>query len=295
MSNYLNSNEPVRPQDIRWNSVKTEEEEYLDKLREPSDLHSSRLPLTLHGPESKLTRVMDGFRLIDDRADPDDMPLREPVNQAQGHDEGLHLMYDYPRPRADDASSAQPFPSSSQPRDVDSSSPSRQRTVRFRSRVRITSGIHSSCGSPSSSISVPLQGPHGPNVSTSTAPLADMLPSTAASAWPSSLSSPRKASGNGRRNDPASPRSPHVDERTPLAPASHPGPRRSYTEHSEDEAEEDEDAELDRLRAAARKSEEQVMFGKWPCRLLNRHVCPPHPLLLAHSPRTPRLVVVVEN
>lgn len=46
MSRYIDSENAVRPQDIRWQTVKTEEEEYLDKLREPSDPPSSHIPFT---------------------------------------------------------------------------------------------------------------------------------------------------------------------------------------------------------------------------------------------------------
>lgn len=242
---------------------------------------------------------MDGFpptppKDTGDRLDPDDLPdvqVTQPF--TQDHDEGLHLMYDYPRSVTDNTSSTQPFPSSSQPLKIDVTpegdiSPPRQRTIRFRSRVRITSGVHSvssSHGSPSSSISVPLHGPHGPDVSMSTASPSGRLPSAAAAnAWLSNLSSSHKASSvrRERRRNSASPHSPHVDERTPLASASQSGSRRSYTEQSEDEVEDDADPELDRLRAAARKSEEQVMFGKWPWRVFNRHVCPPQFHLFAH-------------
>ncbi|KAF8530938.1 hypothetical protein JB92DRAFT_2854384 [Gautieria morchelliformis] len=262
MARYTDSKHVVRPQDIRWETVKTEEEEYLDKL------------------QSKLTRVMDGFQKSPDEPtgspiDPDEHPALR-FTTPHDNDEGLHLMYDYPHPTADGTPSTQPFPSSHLSKvdgmpDVDAS-PSRQRTIRFRSRVRIASGVHSvssSRGSRSSSISVPLQGPHGPNVSANTSPLSEMLPSEAANAWSRSLSSSRKASSDRPeiRRKSASPRSSRVDERTPFAS----GSRRSYTEQTEDEVQEDSDAELERLQAAARKSEEQVMFGKWPWRILNRH------------------------
>jgi hypothetical protein len=245
---------------------------------------ASRSHATAVVVESKLTRVMDGFQKLPDDTtgspvDPDELPnLR--FTTPHDDDEGLHLMYGYPRPTADGTPSAQPFPSSSQLSKVDGTpdvdaSPSHQRTIRFRSRVRIASGVHSvssSPGSRSSSISVPLQGPHGPHVSANTSPLSEMLPAAAANVWLRSVSSSRRASSDRLeiwRNS-ASPRSSHVDERTPFASRS----RRSYTEQTEDEAQEEGDAELERLQAATRKSEEQVMFGKWPWRILNRHVRP---------------------
>jgi hypothetical protein len=233
---------------------------------------------------------MDAFQkpskeINNDTLEPDELQGTR-VAPPRDDDEGLHLMYDYPREATDDELSTQPKPSSStQPLKIDvtpdlDGSPSRRRTVRFRSRVRITSGVRSvshssSCGSVSSSISVPLRGPNDAHVSTSVAPLSDMLPSEPANARLSSVSSPRRASldRHGKQRSPVSPRSLPVDERTPFASAGPSGSRRSYTEQNEDDVEEDNDAELDRLRAASRKSEEQVMFGKWPWRLLNRHVC----------------------
>lgn len=264
---------------------------------------ATRLVMTSrsHGTtiESKLTRVMDDFQKpsmdTKDRLDPDEPPdIR--VTIPRDDDEGLHLMYDYPRAVVNDEPSPQPFPSTSQSLKIDATpdlilSPSRQRTVRFRSRVRITSGVHSvstssSCGSRSSSISVPLRGTHEPTASTSTAPI---------NGWLTNLSSPRNASRD-QRGKSIGPSSAYVDERTPFASANHPGSRRSYTEQSEDDIEDEDEDEIDRLRAAARKSEEEVMFGKWPWRLLNRHVRPSRTFVVSFTPQFLfRAVVLVEN
>lgn len=240
---------------------------------------------------------MDGFQKPSKEitVDPDELPSTR-IALPRDDDEGLHLMYDYPREAGDDGPSTQPqanAPSSSQPLKIDvtpnlDATPSPQRTVRFRSRVRITSGVRSlsHSSSVSSSISVPLRGPNDPHVSTSPAPLSDMLPSDGANGWLSSISPPRRASRDRheKQRSPVSPRSLPVDERTPFASASQSGSRRSYTEQWEDDVEEDNDAELDRIQTAARKSEEQVMFGNWPWRLLNRHVRPPALSSLSCSP-----------
>ncbi|KAF8577850.1 hypothetical protein K439DRAFT_521159 [Ramaria rubella] len=227
---------------------------------------------------------MDGVQPAgpSDRLDPDDFTdACAAVAIPHDDDEGLHLMYDCPRSPPDPISlkpsALQPPPLSpisvSQPvkieitpdppdYQVDISPISRQRTVRFRSRVRITSGVHSAssstCGSVSSSISVPLRGAHESN---------------AANAWLNRLSSARKTSRQRqeRRSSSGSTHSLSTNERTPLTSTIHPGARRSYTEQQVDFAEEDTDAELDRMSTAARKSEEDVMFGKWPWRILNRH------------------------
>lgn len=156
--------------------------------------------------------------------------------------------------------------------DVGDTPISQRRTVRFRSRVRITSGIHSMsassslCGSSASSISVPLRGSGAyesknmPGDAGATASLSEMLPSQAMNGWLNELAA---ASRERRRNIPSSHGSPMADdrsERTPLRSAT----RRMYTEPEE----EDPDEEVERIRGGARKSEEQVMFGKWPWRLL---------------------------
>ena len=44
----MDSKDNARVQDIRWETVKTEEEEYLDKLREPIHLMCSSLALPIH-------------------------------------------------------------------------------------------------------------------------------------------------------------------------------------------------------------------------------------------------------
>ncbi|KAI0641132.1 hypothetical protein C8Q79DRAFT_1014553 [Trametes meyenii] len=168
--------------------------------------------------------------------------------------------------------------------------------VRFRSRVRITSGVHrhrhsttvngtptpcsSASDSPSSSISAPLRyqaDEHG-----SWGPLGRRLSAyTAGGGWP------RRAHGqipqtqhvqvvqtsrppnNGRLHNAKTARS--YSERTPLM---RPGRQRSYTEEEEDEetqGEEELTSEERALRAAALRREEEAVFGKWPWRIFNKH------------------------
>ncbi|KAH9855841.1 hypothetical protein C2E23DRAFT_723140 [Lenzites betulinus] len=166
--------------------------------------------------------------------------------------------------------------------------------VRFRSRVRITSGVHrhrhsitangtptpcsSVSDSPSSSISAPLRyqaDEHG-----AWGPLGKRLSAYAAGGgWPrrtpvlqqqqvqvAPLIGPAPG---GRARGGKTARS--YNERTPLI---RPGRQRSYTE----ETEEDEEARAEELapeeralRAAALRREEEAVFGKWPWRIFNRH------------------------
>lgn len=159
----------------------------------------------------------------------------------------------------------------------------RPRIVRFHSRVRIGSGIRnistssSACESASSSISVPLR-ESGPSESRPaltgrpTASLTEMLTTDATTAWLNGLSAVRRAerpqagkttakAGAPRRQNSNSPTS---TERTALLARVY-----SYSEPIENEF----DNQLDRIQTAARKTEEEVMFGKWPWRLFNRYVC----------------------
>ncbi|OSD05675.1 hypothetical protein PYCCODRAFT_1443075 [Trametes coccinea BRFM310] len=169
--------------------------------------------------------------------------------------------------------------------------------VRFRSRVRITSGVHrhrhstttngtptpcsSASDSPSSSISAPLRyqsDEHG-----SWGPLGKRLSAYAAGGgWP-----PRRAPvpqtqrpladqqqaglgvGGGRGRGGKGARA--YDERTPLI---RPGRRRMYVEYDEEEAPAREDQlspEERAIRASALRREEEAVFGKWPWRIFNRH------------------------
>ncbi|KAF8525137.1 hypothetical protein BU17DRAFT_84062 [Hysterangium stoloniferum] len=302
------SNDNVgRHQDIRWATVKTEEEEYLDKL------------------QSKLARVMSGgFK----SSKPDNDRLG--VGHDERHDElvamplppdddeGLHLLYDQPQTTYDIDATVQTAGPSRPPvsaatitlvethetpeddtedgRGDAPESPARRRTVRFRSRVRITSGIHSlsrsssAGGSAASSISVPLRGTENEPAFLhpgSTASRHSLPPSDTTGAWLGGTSAARREK---RRANPAAPRSP-ADERTPLLVpgastcSAQPRPAAAGTENPEEE-------ELDRVRMAARKTEEQVVFGKWPARLFNRHwwwwkIEPLLPLPPSHTPITP--------
>ena len=154
--------------------------------------------------------------------------------------------------------------------------------VHFRSRVRITSGLHSSSrprnrdgaccnsvddgigtantsgsGSPSSSISAPLRyqaddnnmlGPLGKRINS----LAQMR---------------NKRTGHLRRAGVNS----SASERTPFLRASEYGPVPDYTHQRRERGRaggegEDEDS------ASGLKREQNIMFGRWPWRIFNRHV-----------------------
>jgi len=154
--------------------------------------------------------------------------------------------------------------------------------VHFRSRVRITSGLHSSSrprncdstgrnstpddgigtantsasGSPSSSISAPLRyqadennvlGPLGKRINS----LAQMR---------------NKRNGQLRRVGIGS----SVSERTPFLRASEYGPAPDYTHQRRERSRiggESEDEDL----ASGLKREEDIVFGQWPWRIFNRH------------------------
>lgn len=150
------------------------------------------------------------------------------------------------------------------------------RSVRFRSRVRITSGVHiqrpktrrlsiesiSSSSSPSSSISAPLRSPQDEG---SWGPLGRRVSLLRRGGFGGRV-------GNAKRELPSNWKTPPTtNENAPLLlpQSSH---RRSYhTEQeyqSSDEEEEEEETRLNR--------EIDVVFGKWPARLLNRHVRLPY-------------------
>jgi len=232
--------------------------------------------------------------------DPDEDQVAMPIPQGTD-EEGLHLLYDYTHlgpldSEAETTDESRPSQTALQQEgssqdiivevespdeeesptvqgDITDSPTGRRRTVRFRSRVRIGSGIHSlsasssTCDSGASSISVPLRGSghHEANrmSDTNSEPLSAMLPSQATSDWLNELSAARR----GKRSDSrTSAQSSLSDERTPLNSSR----RRMYTEPQP--AGEGDEEELDRLSGAARKTEEEVMFGKWPWRLLSLHV-----------------------
>lgn len=163
-----------------------------------------------------------------------------------------------------------------------------KRSVRFRSRVRITSGVHAysksrrpsntslettsaRSSSPSSSISAPLRDPSSDNDS---------------GVWrlgmPLHLSPAKNRSRRRqqqqqqhqlRQYDPRTPlrhTSTLSNDRTPLLQKSPSGPSLFSTEDldtDESEAEGDEESEEARLNR-----EIDIVFGKWPVRLMNRHV-----------------------
>ncbi|KAI0771042.1 hypothetical protein BD413DRAFT_604700 [Trametes elegans] len=166
--------------------------------------------------------------------------------------------------------------------------------VRFRSRVRITSGVHrhrhsaaangtptpcsSASDSPSSSISAPLR--YQADENGAWGPLGKRLSAYAAGGgWPrrTQVSQPQRIQVEtggpvvvGRRPGRKAGR---YSERTPLIrPGHHP---RTYTEEEEDEdvevAEDELTPEERALRATALRREEEAVFGRWPWRIFNRH------------------------
>lgn len=153
--------------------------------------------------------------------------------------------------------------------------------VHFRSRVRITSGLHSTSrsrnrgstgrnstaddgigtantsasGSPSSSISAPLR--YQADESNVLGPLGKRINSLALTR--------NKRNGHLRRMGINS----SVSERTPFLRASEYGPVPNYTHHRRERgriAGEGDDQDL----ARGLKHEEDVMFGRWPWRIFNR-------------------------
>lgn len=149
--------------------------------------------------------------------------------------------------------------------------------VRFRSRVRITSGLHSSSrsrnhdgtgrnstfdngidtantsasGSPSSSISAPLR--YQADENNVLGPLGKRINSLAQAR--------NKRNGQLRRAVGSS-----VSERTPFLRASEYGPIPDYTRQRRERSRESEDeSSVSRL-----KREEEIMFGRWPWRIFSR-------------------------
>ncbi|KLO11293.1 hypothetical protein SCHPADRAFT_999037 [Schizopora paradoxa] len=172
--------------------------------------------------------------------------------------------------------------------------------VRFRSRVRIGSGIRHNrsrtsldSSSPSSSISAPLRysSYEGSDQGTSYAQLisdvASGLGSRQLSSTLSGTAHSPYATGKKFRRYGSAPAAvapvaaPGVDERTPLFAAndtrSYGHERRpSLSQIPDSDAEGDDQAQRDArlrrsLQQAPRKSEEEVMFGRWPWRLFNGH------------------------
>ncbi|KZT42833.1 hypothetical protein SISSUDRAFT_850741 [Sistotremastrum suecicum HHB10207 ss-3] len=146
--------------------------------------------------------------------------------------------------------------------------PPRQRAVRFRSRVRIGSGIHPSTdSSASSSFSVPLR---SPSVEGKQAVAATHSPRRAVF-FDATLDVPPMSVPIQR---PPKPRSRLATPQSSLTKGSR---RRLYTDpyaYDQDLQQED-DSDNDRLhraRTAALKTEEDVIYGEWPWRMLNRYV-----------------------
>jgi hypothetical protein len=151
--------------------------------------------------------------------------------------------------------------------------------VHFRSRVRITSGLHSSgrtrnrdgrdstfnngidtantsaSGSPSSSISAPLR--YQADENNVLGPLGKRINSLAQAR--------NKRNGQLRRAVRSS-----VSERTPFLRASEYGPIPDYTRQRRERGRVSGESE-DESSVNGLKREEEVMFGRWPWRMFNRH------------------------
>lgn len=155
--------------------------------------------------------------------------------------------------------------------------------VHFRPRVRITSGLHSgsrarnldgwcgnstvengintantsASGSPSSSISAPLR--YQADENNVLGPLGKRINSLA------QTRNKRKRQLRRGANIGSS-----VSERTPFLPASECGPVPDYTRRRRERGWRGSDSE-DEDYANRLKREEEIMFGRWPWRLFNRH------------------------
>jgi hypothetical protein len=181
-----------------------------------------------------------------------------------------------------------PFPSSN---DISQSlSPSPR--VRFRSRVRITSGLHRSrnksrdfntprssvSGSPSSSISAPLR-THTDATSTAWGPLGQRVSSPP---WKKRDTVTKRLKKDRRQNRPLSGL---TNERTPLI-----GSGRILGHGNGESAEGRNDADGSNDERLAR--EVDLFFGSWPQRLLNLHVSSVSSLHLLQVPIFLPVVVV---
>ncbi|KAL6305676.1 hypothetical protein BKA93DRAFT_816830 [Sparassis latifolia] len=205
----------------------------------------------------------------------------------------LHLIDDDPSPRSQTPSSVIIIPSDEPAHDHDSNadgyrSPSEPPPVRpvprvrFRSRVRITSGVHrhrnsmsavngtstpsSASDSPSSSISAPLR--YQADENTGWGPLGKRLSAYAsAGGWqrrgiPSAHGTPNGHShGTQTRVGVGAGR---VNERTPLVHS------RRRPPYDDDDVREDEE-EDSQERESRVKREQDSEFGTWPMRILNPH------------------------
>ena len=152
--------------------------------------------------------------------------------------------------------------------------------VHFRSRVRITSGLHSNnrsrnwdikarnstadggtgtadtsaSGSPSSSISAPLR--YQADENNILGPLGKRINFLAQTR--------NKRNGQLRRAA--------VSERTPFLRASEYGPVPDYTHQRRERSRVGSESEDENFPSGS-KREEDIMFGRWPWRIFNRHVC----------------------
>jgi len=269
--------------------------------------------------EQALTKEDDpGLHLLHDverQTQPhESLALQEPsTDRAPSPENALHLRLGEESRQTSESSSRSGLQSNDSPNRADSSNsapgsvpPSEEIVksrpfpfrVRFRSRVRIASGLRhhksrSSLGSssPSSSISAPLRysSYEGEPDTTYAQLISDVASGISGGRQLSSQQSNTAYNpyGTGKkfRRYGSAPAAAVVDERTPLFAAAPDAANNGYYGHkrrpslsqipnsdAEDDDQSQRDAHLRRnLQQAPRKSEEEVMFGKWPWRLLNGH------------------------
>lgn len=230
-------------------------------------LYDRKLSIEDHSPKPCIVPG-NALHLIDDDPSPRSQTPSSVI--IVSHEEGTA----HDQPNTDERSSSEP-PARPGPR------------VRFRSRVRITSGVHrhrhstSTPGVPNGIVRTPLGTPSSGSSSPSSsisAPLRYHADENAA--W-GPLGRRINAYANGAPRQKRAVSSPAVigagenrvrqlpNERTPLVRSAR---RPGYVNTNElDEAREDEEEYEEELRAAALRREEDAMFGPWPRRLLNRH------------------------
>lgn len=176
--------------------------------------------------------------------------------------------------------------------------------VRFRSRVRITSGVHrhrhsvsatggstpgsTTSDSPSSSILAPLR--YQADENAAWGPIGKRLSGYATSggwqrrAQPQAQVQRYDGQANGVRSGATRDRggvrgTRAYGERTPLLRP--PAGQAMHSEDGDDEDSQGMSEEERTMRASALRREEEVVFGKWPWRIFNRHVSARFPFLPA--------------
>lgn len=260
-------------------------------------LFEPKLSLAGGGGASPKPCIVPGnaLQLIDD----------DPASASRSHTPSSVIVLEDDAPH--DGAPVAPDASADSSADADAAAPRRPvPRVRFRSRVRITSGLRrsrhagslgagdvpgaspasSASDSPSSSISAPLRwhaDEHG-----AWGPLGRRLSAYAQqNGWQKRVPSAGPRNGNGAARPPATHRQPQprgkMDERAPLVrhgrhvayvDAGLDGGRDADDERLLEGEYEDSDEESERdhaLRKAALQREEEAVFGSWPWRLFNRH------------------------